>query len=337
MAGLFDVSMRNGFGQEPPPGTAQAPPVPAQAVADDAEISKVPAASSPPTFDVAPMVFIQRGTLPIVISAPHGGTVAPYVGCPERTGHELPLGKLGFVKSRDSNTRELALAIAAEIERRTGEKPYLVLASVHRKYVDFNRPDTRMAYEDEAIAPVYDLYHGTLGRFVRDVRIRHGGGLLIDVHGQGTDNNGIFRGTRNGLTVAELIKTHGIDAQNGSGSFFGRLGAAGLPTHPALSIPKASPDDAPPAPASPTDEARFQESKSYNGGEIVATTGSQNPTGIDAIQLEFGANLRAKSQRERVAGIVAATILDHLKAYPPMPRTSEFKGVPTDGVAPASP
>src|SRR5690348_6939038 len=76
---------------------------------------------------VSELVTTQVGKLPIILSAPHGGT-KEVPGLPERKGDGLPKGGKGFFAGRDTGTEELAHAVSAAIEKTMGQKPYLVAA-----------------------------------------------------------------------------------------------------------------------------------------------------------------------------------------------------------------
>ena len=101
------------------------------------------------TADEAPkdLVLIHTGTLPIVLTAPHGGRLeipdVPVRSAPD-AAHAAAFKKWnGFRTGTDTNTDTLTLRIAAEIEKLTGHKPYLVLAKFKRRFVDVNRPAKR--------------------------------------------------------------------------------------------------------------------------------------------------------------------------------------------------
>ena len=67
-----------------------------------------------PTSD---LVATQRGELPIILSAPHGGTQkVPDV--PERKGEGLAKGSAGFSIAFDSNTDLLLKELSAALETR---------------------------------------------------------------------------------------------------------------------------------------------------------------------------------------------------------------------------
>src|SRR5262245_60875676 len=69
------------------------------------------------------------GDLPVMVSAPHGGRIRPEE-IPDRTE-----GTFAF----DTNTQELARAVAAELHARTGHWPHIIICKVSRRKVDCNR------------------------------------------------------------------------------------------------------------------------------------------------------------------------------------------------------
>src|SRR5438034_11608256 len=72
-------------------------------------------------------VFVQKGTLPIIVSAPHGGRKkVPDV--PERLGK----GVANFQTVLDANTDALAQTFAAELEKLLHRKPMLDVARFDR-------------------------------------------------------------------------------------------------------------------------------------------------------------------------------------------------------------
>src|SRR3954462_3408296 len=68
-------------------------------------------------------VAVRKGTLPIIISAPHGGRKKGAHGA-GRAG----TGIANFQTGRDENTAELAERLAAEIEKALDGKPWVVVA-----------------------------------------------------------------------------------------------------------------------------------------------------------------------------------------------------------------
>lgn len=215
------------------------------------------------------LVTIEKGGLPIILSAPHGGRdVIPDV--PPRKGVGIRL----FNPRADSGSDGVTEKLADALEKKFGKRPYVVIARFHRKYLDANRPPA-LAYEpDQANAKAaYDTYHAALAEARRDVIRRWGRGILFDIHGQKAEAKGIFRGTQNGKTVTHLVKRFGQEALVGKDSVFGQMAGQGVKVIPAI--------------GSADREIKYQ------GGHIVVTYGSASGGTVDAIQLELGKELRA--------------------------------------------
>ena len=247
--------------------------------------------SAKPVAD--PFVFTAAGELPIILSAPHGGT-AEIPGVEKRSTDGKASGGAGFVVARDSGTEELAYEVADAIAARIGKRPYIVVSQIHRQYLDPNRPED-IAFDDSDAKPVYDRYHRTLETYCREVTNRFHSGLLLDLHGQASKRDTVFRGTRNGRTVQHLRTAFGEQAHSGDRSLFGLLHQRGWTVHP---VPLDGP-----------------EQSGYTGGYIVGTYGSLRGTSIDAIQLEFGAEYRVKSRRAETARVLADAVADYAKSY----------------------
>ena len=243
--------------------------------------------------DAAPLVFIQKGELPIILSAPHGGNL-PIPNTEERQRGERPTGGAGFVTGRDGNTEELAHRVAASIEAKFGKKPFVVIARSHRKYLDPNRPAT-LAYDDPDAKPTYDAYHQGLTDACKAVQEKFRRGLLLDIHGQGSAADTVFRGTQNGKTVKLLAERYGAGAIHGEASLFSLLKKGGWKVHP--------------------DPFEGKEQAGFNGGYIVQTYGSHQAIGVDAYQLEFGADYRKPSQHEKTAKVLTEAVSQYAKVY----------------------
>ena len=101
-------------------------------------VSAAPPAAPPPTaktaldWDWSPLLIVQEGTLPIILTAPHGG----------RKGIDGVERRLHGVTVRDENTDLLTKDVSAELETMLGGKPYFVIARVARTYVDLNREES---------------------------------------------------------------------------------------------------------------------------------------------------------------------------------------------------
>lgn len=244
-----------------------------------------------------PLLTVWAGALPIILSAPHGGR-QPIPGVAARRG----VGVAQFITGRDNNTDELAQRIAANLEQRLSEKPFLIVAQFERKYLDVNRP-RRDAYESAEAQPYYDLYHRALKHACEQVSRGWDRALLLDIHGQ-SEGDTIYRGTSNGKTVSSLIRRFGAEAITGPKSIFAQLERMGYKIVPSI-------------------RESHKETR-YAGGYIVQTYGSHRETGIDAIQLEFGTWLRARANLERTAfdlahavALFARDFLPPIKSPPP--------------------
>lgn len=219
---------------------------------------------------------IEKGSLPIVFSVPHGGEVA-LEGAPER---------IKGTKEQDDRVNELAAAIQRQLLAKTGKQAYLVGAKISRKYVDFNRR-AEDAYESPDAAPVYEAYYDALRSAIGQVRLQPGA-LLLDIHGQSFKRDVVFRGTGSGSTANNTPFYAEPDG------LLTRLNAAGLNVEPASAGAKE---------------------EHFSGGTIVRVFGRQTPQGIDSVQLEFGANWRTTLDRiEQTAAIVADALIRHLLA-----------------------
>jgi N-formylglutamate amidohydrolase len=243
--------------------------------------------------DIEELVMVSEGTLPIVLSAPHGGTLK-IAGVDVRQGQGMATGPSGFFTGRDGGTSELAVAVAHALEKQTGKKPYMVVSKAHRKYLDPNRP-SEIAYEDSDAAPVYQRYHGTLQRYCQEVLQKYRTGLLLDIHGQGSSSKTVYRGTGNGKTVVRLKERFGESAHSGDQSFFGMLNRLGWQVYPY--------------------PADGKEQSGFTGGYIVQTHGSHRPSGLDAIQLEFGSEYRDKENRSKTADVLTQAIIEYMREY----------------------
>lgn len=218
----------------------------------------------------------QRGDLPIIISAPHGGK------------KEIPgvSDRVSGVTVLDSHTREVALALNDELIKKFGKRPYLVVADFTRKHVDANRPSGE-AYENSAAGTIYDFYHGRVREFVDEIKSKFKDkSILLDIHGQAASSTTIFRGTRNSKTVKKLIERAGINGFIGPTSVLGYLANKGYTVEPR--------------------DATTRENPHFVGGFIVENYGSHNDNGIDAIQMELGLALRSTNANRFIKDLADA-------------------------------
>jgi N-formylglutamate amidohydrolase len=229
------------------------------------------------------LVEVTEGRLPIVITAPHGGTSA-IPGTEERKNNTLP----GFVLVTDTRTDVLARETAREIEKSFGKKPWVVIAKFSRKYADANRP-AKYGAESDAAREQHKLYHDSVRKAVDTVRLKFGKGILLDIHAQAAEKDVVFRGTQNLKSVGEVSD----DVLFGEKSLLGVLEKSGV---------KVVPDSS---------HARDKEHPKFNGGYTVQTYGLGHADGIFAVQLEFGGSYRTVKAIPGTAKKLAAAIKSH--------------------------
>ncbi len=233
------------------------------------------------------LVEVGEGDLPIVITAPHGGTNA-IPGAVERTDKSLP----GFVTVTDTRTDSLAREAALEVEKCFGKKPWVVIAKFSRKYADVNRP-MKYGAESDAAREQHKLYHEAVRHAVDSVRAKFGKGILVDIHAQAADKEIVYRGTQNLKSLGQVSD----DELSGKKSFLGVLEKLGV---------KITPD---------TSHARDKEHPKFNGGHTVQTYGLGQADGIFAVQLEFGGSYRSAKEIPETAKKLAAAMKSHVAAF----------------------
>lgn len=226
-------------------------------------------------------ITVKKGSLPVVLSAPHGGS---------REHPEASTRSSGITVT-DSATYRLALAVHDAVASELGRAGHLVAARLSREWVDFNR-EADEAYEDEALAPVYDAYHDALQRRIERARQQNAPcALLLDLHGQSSEPTYTFRGTRNGIT-ASLTDLYT------SGALLDALSKTGVGLQP--------------------DRVEGVENPLYRGGFIVATYGLPHEVHpINAVQLELGWDHRHAPQFEHTVAALASAIASHVRTQCP--------------------
>jgi hypothetical protein len=137
-----------------------------------------------PVFGSRQWIEYRPGTLPIVISAPHGGLLRP---------EEIPDRAYG-VTGADVNTQDLARRVAAALRQQTGGWPHLVVCGLHRSKLDANRPLPEAAQENADAGAAWEEYHQFIEQACRAAVAAHGFAFLIDLHGHGHPDNRVELG-----------------------------------------------------------------------------------------------------------------------------------------------
>ncbi len=131
-------------------------------------------------FDEDKTVEFIPGDMPLVITAPHGGTAQPW-GVPDRV--QGCAGGKRIVTLRDSNTAELARKIQQDFFDMHGVRPYIIVAHISRTKIDLNRDLDEAACGNAAMEKVWRSWHGFVHTAMSMAAERFGGVLYIDLHG----------------------------------------------------------------------------------------------------------------------------------------------------------
>ena len=190
------------------------------------------------TYQMNRLVSRHHGTLPVILTCPHGGDEKPSEVTDERTGEGIP-SDCNFEPSGDRETRTITTGVAQQLLEIFGEAPYVVIAEFHRKYIDANRsagPIPNCAFEHPEAQQYYDEYHNTIREFINEIRADNGGlGLLFDIHGTAgiaEDPADLYLGTVGGDTIKRLLKAdpHALSRRRSLRGFLTAAGHVVSPT-----------------------------------------------------------------------------------------------------------
>ena len=271
-------------------------------------------------------VEYRPGELNIILSVPHGGSILP-PNIPNRDGGGLVDGKCVYrhdIKKdpekcpvrnkKDVYTRELAIALAAELKKVTGKRPHMVINHLHRLKMDGNADKDKATFGVHPAEVAWCAFH----QFISTAKTSIGGrGLLLDIHGQShpekmielgytinteTLNSGSYTydvsSIKNLARVNELTDyDHFHDLISGTRSLGGLLQDLGYRVVP-------SPDN-------PSPKSRPY----YSGGYNTLRHGSRNNGIIDAIQIESPRFLRNKDSCSQYAADLAKALNRYLQLY----------------------
>jgi hypothetical protein len=254
----------------------------------------------------------QPGSAPLVLIAPHGGTLLP-TGLPDRSC-------TGCETVNDLNTQDLARQIADSFSARTGKRPHLVINRLSRRKFDANREMAEATGGFSGLDRSWRWLHAYIDTAKAAITKSPGKGLVLDLHGHGhaimrlelgylltatqlrlddatltaqnaMSQTGIARMTRDALAGEPAVAL-----LNGPNSLGGLLATAGVPSVP-----------------SHLDRAPAAADAYFNGGYNTQRHGSVSGGAIDAIQIEHNnAGIRdTQANRGRYAGILAAALVKY--------------------------
>ena len=229
------------------------------------------------TYEETNLVSRHRGTMPVVLTCPHGGDQQP-PGVPNRrTGVGIP-ADCRFEINTDRFTRTITRGVAQLLCDVFGETPHVVIANFDRAFIDANRRAPECAFEDPDAQQFYQEYHNTIRNLVDTIRADNGGlGLLFDIHGTTQIDNDpadVYLGTLNGEAIFSLL-SRDSRALSRKRSLPGLLREAGYIV--SAKIPET-----------------------LRGDFTLETYGSSNANGVDAIQIEIESTLRIDDSKREV-------------------------------------
>jgi hypothetical protein len=221
------------------------------------------------------------GDMPLIISAPHGGTLNP-AALPDRKDGEF---------TSDSNTEELARTLQQVLHQRFGHYPHIIICRLERSKVDCNREIEEGAGAQPGARQAWGDYQRFIEIARSNVLASTGKGFYIDLHGQShavkrvelgyclthsqlTNADSVLNSPayanrssirnlaqRTGLPLTELLR--------GTNSFGALLAAKGYPAVPSPTMPDPGLGNA-----------------YFDGGYNARRHGSANGGAIDGLQME---------------------------------------------------
>lgn len=195
---------------------------------------------------------VRVGDLPLVISAPHGGSIAPSAipnrSCPNIT------------TVTDLRTSELAVAVEDRLRSELGATPTLVVAHIRRTKVDLNRDRDEATCGNARMGEVWAEYHQYIETALARAIDQFGYAIYIDLHGHGHEKQRLELGYSRskasirtshedaaeaerlgrGSSLRNLIALSGLSFQDlltGDNAFGTLIHAAGAPTVPSQQDP----------------------------------------------------------------------------------------------------
>jgi hypothetical protein len=255
------------------------------------------ALAAEPQFGSEKYIEYRPGTLPLVISMPHGGTLKPE-SIPSRTAGRI---------AQDSNTADLGERIAAVCQKELGGTPHLIFCHLHRLKLDANREIKEAAQGNPIAEKAWHEFQGYVKTALSQVSQKQQQGLYIDLHGHRHPEMLVelgyailpsqLRSLEDSMAGSSSLKqldqtspTTFTDLIRGPTSLGAILEKAGFPSIPSPSFP-----------------APKVEQEYYNGGYNTQTH-SATP-GVSALQIEApqrGVRDTAEHRQAFAQGLVAS-------------------------------
>ena len=266
--------------------------------------------------DGAGYVEYTLGDAPLIISAPHGGLLAP-PSLPDRSC-------AGCVTVTDENTEALARRVAEQFLARSGRHAHLVINRLRRAKFDPNRELLEATGGNAALASSWTTYHF----FLEDARYRvtyaATRGLLLDLHGHGHAILRIELGYL--LSAADLrLSDQALGASGAlAHSSIARLSLQNAGNTPPVALLRGPTsvgallaNNGFPSVPSPGDPAPGVGDEYFTGGYITQRHGSASGGTVDAVQIEaFRVGARDTPENlDRYATALVSSVLEYLRVH----------------------
>ena len=260
------------------------------------------------------------GNLPVIISAPHGGTLTPS-SIPNRTN--TTCGAVTSVTTvTDSYTQSLARELDSSLTRLLGRSPHVVICRLDRDKIDINREINEAACGNAIAQASWTDYHNFMYTAKNTILASYGRGLLIDLHGHGHSiqrNELGYNMSGSTLRSSDNVLNQSGNVNNSSIKYLSAHNLGNI-THAALirgtkamgtllqnagyaSVPSMQD----PAPASIDDY--------FSGGYIVERWGSSDSGTVDAIQIETPLSFRDTEAHKKMFADSLAIIIKRYLDY----------------------
>jgi len=267
-------------------------------------------------YDSTGFVEYRAGNLPIIISAPHGGSLEP--------DSIADRDCTGCVYLQDRWTQQISEGIYDTIVAQTGCHPHVIINLLHRIKFDANRDVGDAADGNPTVERAWRGYQELVDSAKTQIERDYGRGLFLDIHAHGHPNQRIEVGylltaeelrlsdstlsspsfadesSLNTLVVDNIQNLQHAELIRGESSLGSLLSDEGFPSVPSSSDPF------------PLEGERY-----FIGGFNIRQHGSRDNGGaIDAIQLELNQDIRATdSIRQVLINAIASTTLDYIDLH----------------------
>ena len=261
-------------------------------------------------------VEYQPGNLPLIISVPHDGELAPS-DIPDRNC-------AGCVTVTDLNTQDLGRRLREAVFQKTGCYPHLIINRLRRTKLDANRDIQEAANGNAEAEAAWNAFHALTDTAKAILNREFGKGLYIDLHGHGhsiqrlelgyllsgsqlrqsdaslNTENLINQSSIRQLVLDNAAKRTHAELVRGESSLGGLMEKALYPSVPGTFDPSPRSSDA-----------------YFSGGYNTERHGSLLGGKIDAIQIEcnFSGVRDSDASREFFAKELAGALLEFLELH----------------------